>query len=113
MIKNMGDIPIYCSSITGNIPIQYSLITITAITPCKKTGILEYVPSSGTYPTTGKWEVADYESSSSWFDNGDSIVYNSGKVVIGTDIQPTGNAVFTVNDSIRKISQELLSLAIK
>jgi hypothetical protein len=34
-------------------------------------------------------------------------------VVIGTDIQPPGNAVFTVNDSIQKISQEVLSLAIK
>jgi hypothetical protein len=67
MIKNIGGIPIYSSSITGNIPIlsynyhsnyhNAKMAKIKAITPCKNTGVIEYVPSSGTYPTTGNWEV--------------------------------------------------------
>ena len=114
MIKNIGNVPIYSSSITGNISIKYSLTrTVTTMTPYKKAGIIKYVPSSGTYPTSGNWEIVDFESISRWVDNGVGIVYNSGKVVIGTDIQPPGNSKLTVNDSIQIIGQEFPSFCIK
>ena len=40
------------------------------MTPYKKAGIIKYVPSSGTYPTSGNWEIVDFESISRWVDNG-------------------------------------------
>jgi hypothetical protein len=104
---------IYSSSITGNISIQYSLIrTITTNTPYKKAGVIKYVPSSGIYPTSGNWEVVDFDTIISWNNNGNDLFY-SGEVVTGTDIQPPGNSKLTVNDSIPIIGQEFPSLAIK
>ena len=115
MVKNIGNISIYNSLILSNISIQYSLTrTVTTMTPYKKAGIIKYSPTSGiTYPTTGNWEVVDFESISSWVDNGTSIVYNSGRVVIGTDIFTPGNSKLTVNDSIQIIGLEYPSFCIK
>jgi hypothetical protein len=55
----------------------------------------------------------DFDTSTSCKNSGDNLVYSSGKVVKDTDIQPPGNAIFTVNDSIQIISQEFPSFAIK